>query len=105
MGCRYILANYTRQGYRVLAIGYKDVDAELARDLAGKFDKHDVRRRCESGLFFAGLAILENRVKPETEPTLRQLSDANVRSVMVTGDNPLTGTEHRTPIPMRGMHL
>lgn len=35
--------------------------------------------------------MLENRVKEETAPTLQILSDARIRSVMITGDNPLTG--------------
>ena len=39
-----------------------------------------------------GFAMLENRVKEETQPTLQRLSDGLVRSVMITGDNPLTGS-------------
>jgi cation-transporting ATPase 13A2 len=33
---------------------------------------------------------LENKLKPETAPTLLKLKAARVRCVMVTGDNPVT---------------
>lgn len=39
----------------------------------------------ESDLTFLGLLIMENRLKRETKPVLEELSDAHIRSVMVTG--------------------
>jgi len=39
----------------------------------------------ESQLTFAGLLVLENRLKPETLPALAMLRKANIRVVMATG--------------------
>ena len=39
----------------------------------------------ESDLIFVGLIVFENKLKPETTPVIRELHDANIRTVMVTG--------------------
>jgi P-type E1-E2 ATPase len=39
----------------------------------------------ESELTFLGLLIMENRLKKETKPVLKELSEACIRTVMVTG--------------------
>ena len=43
------------------------------------------RRDVECDLTFCGLLVMENRLKPETGPTLKILQDANIRTVMITG--------------------
>lgn len=43
------------------------------------------REELESGLTFLGLLVMENRLKSETQPVLQELSQARIRSVMVTG--------------------
>ncbi|KFM62152.1 putative cation-transporting ATPase 13A4, partial [Stegodyphus mimosarum] len=48
------------------------------------------REELEKDLQFLGLIILENSLKPETIPSLNVLRDANIRSIMITGDNLLT---------------
>src|SRR4051812_45535150 len=53
-------------------------------------DKPELRGLVEQGLTFLGLIILENKVKPESEPTLQILRQAAIRCVMITGDNGLT---------------
>jgi magnesium-transporting ATPase (P-type) len=44
----------------------------------------------EAGLVFLGLAIMQNRPKMESAPTIDLLRAARMRCVMVTGDNILT---------------
>lgn len=44
----------------------------------------------EKELNFLGLMVLENRLKAETIPIIRELQAAAVRTIMVTGDNMLT---------------
>ena len=39
----------------------------------------------ECDLTFLGLLVMENRLKPETSPVIHQLSEANIRTIMVTG--------------------
>lgn len=44
-----------------------------------------LRSYVEQQLVFAGLVVLENKLKPETAPTLAILQRARIRCVMVTG--------------------
>ncbi|XP_063117313.1 probable cation-transporting ATPase 13A4 isoform X2 [Cavia porcellus] len=71
---------YTTQGFRVIALAYKKLEA----------DHHTAaltREKVESNLVFLGLLILENRLKEETKPVLEELISARIRTVMITGDN------------------
>lgn len=43
------------------------------------------RETVESELTFLGLLIMENRLKKETKPVLKELSEARIRTVMITG--------------------
>uniref|UniRef100_A0A8C2TTM3 Cation-transporting ATPase n=1 Tax=Coturnix japonica TaxID=93934 RepID=A0A8C2TTM3_COTJA len=71
------LKTYTSRGFRVIALAHKynHVSFLLSRE------------EVESGLEFLGLLVMENRLKPETKPVLRELAAARIRSIMVTGDN------------------
>ncbi|KAG9493959.1 hypothetical protein GDO78_001694, partial [Eleutherodactylus coqui] len=75
------LQYYTVKGYRVIGFAYKSLEEKTAAD--DNFIREDI----ESDLEFLGLLILENRLKPETKPVLQELSTANIRTVMITGDN------------------
>ncbi|XP_053378783.1 polyamine-transporting ATPase 13A3-like isoform X2 [Mercenaria mercenaria] len=81
-----VLTSYTQHGYRVLALAWKQ--------LPNKYNYVKVQRvqreRVETGLTFLGLLIMENKLKPETTPVIEQLNEANIRTIMVTGDNMLT---------------
>lgn len=48
------------------------------------------REKIECDLTFLGFVILENRLKPDTLEIINNLMAANIRTVMVTGDNILT---------------
>lgn len=48
------------------------------------------RDKIECDLTFLGFVILENRLKPDTLEIINSLMAANIRTVMVTGDNILT---------------
>ncbi|EGC34539.1 hypothetical protein DICPUDRAFT_48233 [Dictyostelium purpureum] len=82
----HILSNYTKKGYRVLGCGYKEWDPTNS---IGK-TKDEVRSLVESELYFTGFVIMENKIKAETPGALKVLKDANIRIIMVTGDNVLT---------------
>ena len=49
-----------------------------------------MREAAETDLTFLGFVVLENRLKPETTPVITTLNAAEVKVVMVTGDNILT---------------
>ncbi|XP_076798874.1 putative cation-transporting ATPase 13A5 isoform X3 [Arvicanthis niloticus] len=76
------LRNYTVQGFRVIALAHKTLKMERLSDV-----DRLAREKVESELTFLGLLIMENRLKKETRPVLKELSEARIRTVMVTGDN------------------
>eukprot|EP00079_Xenopus_tropicalis_P025475 XP_012818778.1 PREDICTED: probable cation-transporting ATPase 13A4 isoform X1 [Xenopus tropicalis] len=73
---------YTTQGFRVIGLAYRLLEKEGLPAI-----EHLERDMIEADLIFLGLLILENRLKPETNPVLQELSTAKIRNVMVTGDN------------------
>jgi cation-transporting ATPase 13A3/4/5 len=79
-----ILATYTHEGYRVLACGYR------VWDKWGSADPHKQRAEAEHSLTFLGFIVMQNKLKPQTTGVIQVLSKAKIRSLMVTGDNPLT---------------
>ena len=48
------------------------------------------RETIEQGLTFLGLLVMENKLKLETTPVIQQLNEANIRTVMVTGQYSVT---------------
>ncbi|CAC5407094.1 Probable cation-transporting ATPase W08D2.5,Probable cation-transporting ATPase 13A3 [Mytilus coruscus] len=80
------LMKYTQHGYRVLALAWRQLPAKLKYTKIQRIQREQV----EKGLTFLGFLVTENRVKPETTPVITQLRQANIRTVMVTGDNMLT---------------
>ena len=48
------------------------------------------RYEAENDLIFLGFILMINKIKEKTLETITQLSEANIRSIMVTGDNILT---------------
>ena len=74
-----VLLSYTNEGYRVLALAYRPLKMTFVK--AQRVSREDVE--CE--LNFLGLLVLENRLKKETTPVIKQLRQANIRTIMVTG--------------------
>ncbi|XP_030760094.1 probable cation-transporting ATPase 13A3 isoform X2 [Sitophilus oryzae] len=74
---------YTQKGYRVIGLAKRslpvDVDYEKVLEIT--------REEIEKDLEFVGLLILENCLKPETNGIIQVLKDANLKIVMITGDN------------------
>ncbi|XP_061739900.1 polyamine-transporting ATPase 13A3 isoform X2 [Nerophis ophidion] len=81
-----VLEGYTKQGFRVIALAH--------RRLGSKLNWHKVlnisRDHIETNMNFLGLIIMQNKLKTETAAVLQDLHRANIRTVMVTGDNMLT---------------
>ncbi|XP_067382763.1 cation-transporting ATPase 13A2 isoform X1 [Channa argus] len=77
------LRNFSSEGLRVLAFGYKSLD--------GNTDFSTIERgEIEKDMQFVGLLMMKNLVKPESPKVINTLRLAHLRSVMVTGDNILT---------------
>ncbi|KAH8664325.1 P-type ATPase-like protein [Xylariales sp. PMI_506] len=80
-----LLSHYTHQGYRVIACAAKHL-----KKLSWVKTQKMKREQAESDLEFVGFIIFENKLKPTTAAVLKELTDSNIGSIMVTGDNILT---------------
>ncbi|GAA5917468.1 hypothetical protein JCM6882_006480 [Rhodosporidiobolus microsporus] len=77
-----ILADYTRHGFRVIALAGKSMPG-LTWIKAQRLKREAV----ESDLRFLGLVIFENKLKPGTAPAIATFRAAHIPTRMVTGDN------------------
>ncbi|KAF2862483.1 hypothetical protein K470DRAFT_255774 [Piedraia hortae CBS 480.64] len=80
-----LLAYYTHRGFRVIACATK----HIFRLNWLKLQKM-TREEAESSLEFVGFIIFENKLKERSTEIIEELNDANIRTVMCTGDNILT---------------
>ncbi|KAL6947567.1 hypothetical protein ACO0RG_000142 [Hanseniaspora osmophila] len=80
-----ILKDYTHRGYRVIACAGKKVNL-----VSGQSFQDLSRDYVENDLDFLGFIIFENKLKTKTKSTLAVLQDAQIRTIMCTGDNILT---------------
>lgn len=79
------LKEYTAQGYRVLAMAWKPIAAESYDEIS-----KGPREGAEKDLRFAGLIILENRLKDHAKETILTLRNADMKVVMITGRSQIT---------------
>lgn len=77
-----IVEQFTRQGFRVIAMGRRARVSKSSLEIS-KLSRETV----EQDLEFVGLVILENRLKRPTAPVIAELREANIRVMMITGDN------------------
>jgi cation-transporting ATPase 13A3/4/5 len=75
---------YAQNGYRVIACGVRTFNL-TTQEIMLK-EREDV----EQQLDFLGFIILENKLKPVTTENIKHLQSANIRTIMITGDNILT---------------
>ncbi|XP_056009039.1 polyamine-transporting ATPase 13A3-like isoform X2 [Ostrea edulis] len=80
------LMSYTQHGYRVIAMAWKELPSKINYVKVQRIQREQV----EKDLIFLGLIVMENKLKPETTPVINELREANIRCIMVTGDNVLT---------------
>ncbi|XP_059132830.1 polyamine-transporting ATPase 13A3 [Peromyscus eremicus] len=81
-----VLEDYTKQGFRVIALAHRKLESKLTWHRV----QHVSRDAIENNMDFMGLIIMQNKLKQETPAVLEDLHKANIRTVMVTGDNMLT---------------
>ncbi|KAH0624303.1 hypothetical protein JD844_008007 [Phrynosoma platyrhinos] len=81
-----VLEEYTRQGFRVIALAHKKLESKLTWHKVLNVSRDAI----EANMNFMGLIIMQNKLKPETPAVLEDLHKASIRTVMVTGDNMLT---------------
>jgi cation-transporting ATPase 13A2 len=80
-----MLAYYTCKGYRVIGCATRHL-RKMSWVKSQKMDRTAIERE----LHFTGFIIFENKLKHSTTAVLKELSQAKIGSIMVTGDNILT---------------
>lgn len=74
------LRYYSHHGYRVIAIGHNTLSKMSPSDV------QELRRSTvEENIRFLGFIIFENKLKVGTASVVKELNEANIRQVMVTG--------------------
>uniref|UniRef100_A0A672KRZ5 ATPase 13A3 n=1 Tax=Sinocyclocheilus grahami TaxID=75366 RepID=A0A672KRZ5_SINGR len=81
-----VLEDYTKQGFRVIALAHRRLESKLTFHKVQNTNRDQI----EKNMDFLGLIIMQNKLKTETPGVLEDLRRANIRTVMVTGDNMLT---------------
>ncbi|KAM3958845.1 polyamine-transporting ATPase anne boleyn [Aphomia sociella] len=76
-----VLSSYAEKGYRVIAMSTRIMEATFKQ--LQRMNRDEVERDLE----FLGLVIMENRLKAATTDIIRELKEANIQVVMITGDN------------------
>lgn len=80
------LSTFAKRGFRIIAVGFKALNSKLNYTKVQRLSREEV----EHNLEFLGFVILENRLKPDTTAVINSLNLANIRTIMITGDNILT---------------
>ncbi|GBP44393.1 Probable cation-transporting ATPase 13A3 [Eumeta japonica] len=81
-----VLNEYASNGFRVIGLAYKKLDRKMKWVDAQRIK----REQLESDMVFLGLLVMQNSLKPETAEVIKDLHKANMRQIMVTGDNIMT---------------
>ncbi|CDO92419.1 unnamed protein product [Kluyveromyces dobzhanskii CBS 2104] len=79
------LHHYTHNGFRIIACAGKTLPKN-----SWLYSQKVTREEVEDNLEFLGFIVFENKLKSRTKGAIRELQNANIRTVMCTGDNVLT---------------
>ena len=79
------LLKYSKNGFRVIGCAQKKIPASSNLSF-----QRLSREFVESEMNFLGFLVFENKIKKQSPKAICQLSLANIKSLMVTGDNILT---------------
>ncbi|XP_063379335.1 polyamine-transporting ATPase 13A3-like [Cydia fagiglandana] len=81
-----VLHDYTSNGFRVIGLAHRKLDRKMKW-----VDAQRVKREgLECDMTFLGFLVMQNSLKPETTQVIKELHEADIKQVMVTGDNIMT---------------
>ncbi|CAL1544453.1 unnamed protein product [Lymnaea stagnalis] len=95
-----VLHSYSIQGFRVIALSHRPMDPKITWHQVQRLSRDKV----EKDLNFLGLLVMQNQLKPQTAPVIRTLKDADIRTVMITGDMIQTAISVARNCKMVGRH-
>ena len=76
-----VLNDYTSNGFRVIGIAYKKLDRKMKWVDAQRLKRETI----ECDMIFLGFLVMQNSLKAETAPVIKELHAANMKQIMVTG--------------------
>ncbi|KAI8641895.1 hypothetical protein BD408DRAFT_345182 [Parasitella parasitica] len=85
-----ITSQNAKVGCYVLGMAHRDLGI-LTKEQEDQLASQWTRDQLESDLEFIGLVLFKNLLKQDTANAIQQIKQGNVRVVMITGDNALTG--------------
>ena len=80
-----MLQKYTNNGYRIIALAYRYADTNNYQTF-----KNFRRSALEKNLKFWGFLVFANKLKEKTKGSIKELQNADIDTIMATGDNILT---------------
>lgn len=80
------LHRYASRGYRVIALAHRKLSSKVKWMEVERMKRQEI----ECDLIFDGFLVLLNCLKPETTHIIEELQLADLRTVMITGDNIMT---------------
>ena len=94
------LETLSKQGFRILAMAMKKLESEFYQTLQNVIDgaMELPRDKIESNLQFIGFITFKNNLKPTSTEVIEQLKIANLKPIMVTGDNLETAVQTKMTI-------
>ncbi|GAA5816760.1 hypothetical protein MFLAVUS_010292 [Mucor flavus] len=85
-----VTSQSAKSGCYVLGIAHRDLGV-LTEQQEYQLHLNCTRDQLEQGLDFLGLVLFKNLLKPDTAESVQHIKQGDVRVVMITGDNCLTG--------------
>ncbi|KAJ1655293.1 hypothetical protein IWQ61_004935, partial [Dispira simplex] len=82
-----VTARWAKEGCYVLAMGHRDLGKLTDLTTTQNLSRDDI----EQDLTFLGLLLFKNNLKEDTAAAIHELREGSTRTVMITGDNALTG--------------
>ncbi|MCD8082687.1 MAG: cation-translocating P-type ATPase [Clostridiales bacterium] len=82
-------AGLAARGFRVIGIAYREMEARYAASESG-YKVHEATDDIETDLIFLGFAAMSDPPRPESCPAIFAARRAGIRTVMITGDHPVT---------------
>ena len=76
-----------REGCYVLAMAHRNLGNQIDRETVCGW----TRDQLESDVSLLGLVLFKNMLKPDTAEAIAELKQGDIQTVMITGDNALTG--------------
>ncbi|KAJ1663443.1 hypothetical protein IW140_005008 [Coemansia sp. RSA 1813] len=82
-----VTARWAKEGCYVLALAHRDLGRVDDLQAVARMPREELEAQCS----LVSLLLFRNQLKHDTETAIAELKDGDTRTVMITGDNALTG--------------